>query len=136
MCAPLFLLPGMKVKGFYGSSARKLSLFPQFFSAGGGTTTSLSVCSRSFTSCASTHRNCPPPAPFIRTLRLVLPTAAIELKYICAAGVCVFRYSQQDSCRPYGDSICPFDAAARKSCAGHQRPARALIQPLRSLYCS
>lgn len=38
-------------------------------------------------------------------------------------GVCVFTYSQQDSCRPYGNSICPSDASARESCAGRRRPA-------------
>lgn len=64
---------------------------------------------------------------YIRTLRLVLyhsgPLVQCSWKYNCAVGVCVFRYSQQDSCRPYGNSICPPDAMARESCAGHRPPA-------------
>lgn len=90
-----------------------------------------SACLCSLTSCASTRahtvcESCISPT-FNMTfngLKCRLCTSrrtprCVLFENICACGVCVcvFRYSQQDCCRPYGNSICPSDATVRESCA-------------------
>lgn len=77
-CIPFFLLPGMSVKGFDGSLARKSGVFPQSSSVcggGAGLHRCRSARAHSHLVHRQTDRNCPPPTPFIQTLRLVLPTA-------------------------------------------------------------